>query len=94
MRQHCRNNVNKTMFSDQQTVDYGIMSIFVAATPFRNPGLNICLDFFLSLNLYSTIRCTSRCRCREAKQLSPMPSSGFKPIGKICVNILTNSLSV
>ena len=38
MRQHCRNNVNNTMFSDQQTVDYSIMSIFVAATPFRNPG--------------------------------------------------------
>ena len=93
MRQHCRNNV--TMFSDQQTVDYGIMSIFVAATPFRNPGLNVFWDFFLVFEpLHTVLRCMSRCRCREAKQLSPMPSSGFKPIGKICVNILTNSLSV
>ena len=61
-RQHCR-----TMLSGQKPVDYGVMSIFAVAIPFRTEAFPI-LAFFLSLKLQNvTVSC---CRCREAKELS------------------------
>ena len=72
MQPHCRDNV--TMFSGHKAVGYGIITLFVVATPFKHWDLNI---FWIMCCLWSSIT-LSRCRFHEAQKLSRAQFCIFK----------------